>query len=95
MKECVASSVRYIARRDRNLVIEVQHTFRSPLLTVRLHGDMGVEVVQCAISLLTAIPSTLVHALNFFVTSARALVLLGAGNGNKGVNLRQMMLLVN
>ena len=62
---------------------------------MRLHGDMGVEVVQCAISLLTAIPSTLIHTLDFFVSSTRALVLLGTGNGNEGVDLRQMMLSVN
>lgn len=61
-------------------------------MTVRLHRNMGVEVVQCAISLLAAIPTTLVHALDFFITSARALVLLGTRNRDKGVDLRQMML---
>lgn len=60
---------------------------------MRLHGDMGVKMVQRAISLLAAIPTTLVHALNLFVTSARALVLLGTRDRNERVDLRQTMLL--
>jgi len=63
------------------------HTFRSSLLAVRLHGDVGIEMVQSAISLLTTVPSALVHALDFFVSSAGTLVLLGARNGDEGVNL--------
>jgi hypothetical protein len=49
---------------------------------------MSIEMVQCAISLLAAIPTTLVHALDFLITSARALVLLGTGDGDERVNLR-------
>ena len=52
-----------------------------------LHGDMGVKVIQSTISLLTAIPSTLVHALDFLVSAAGALVLLGTGDRDEGVNL--------
>ena len=48
---------------------------------------MGIEMVQRAISLLASIPSTLVHALDLFVTSARALVLLGTGDRDEGVDL--------
>ena len=56
-----------------------------------LHGDMGIQMVQCSVSLLASIISTLVHALNLFVAAARALMLLGTGNGNEGVNLRKRM----
>ena len=66
---------------------EVEHTFRGSLLTMRLHGDMGIEMVQRAISLLATIPATFVHALNFFIPSSGALMLLGAGNRDKGVDL--------
>ena len=69
-----------------------KHTFRCTLLTVRLHSNVRIEMVQRAISLLTAVPSTLIHALDFFVASSRTLVLLGARDGYKRVNLRQMML---
>jgi len=61
-------------------------------LTVRLHGDVGVEVVQGTISLLAAVPSTLIHTLNFLITTSRTLMLLGAGNRNEGVNLWYVLL---
>jgi len=64
-------------------------------LAVRLHGDMGIEMIQCAISLLASVPSTLVHALDLFISSTRALVLLGTGNRNEGVDLRGKVLLAN
>lgn len=56
---------------------------------MRLHGDMGVEVVKSAIGLLATIPSTLVHSLNFLVSSSRSLVLLCARNGDKRVDLKR------
>jgi hypothetical protein len=62
-------------------------TFRCSLLSVGLHGNVSVKVVQRAIGFFTAIPSTLVHALDLFVSSSRSLMLLSTGNGNKGVNL--------
>jgi hypothetical protein len=65
----------------------VPHTFRSALRPVRLHGDVRVEVVQRTVGLLAAVPPTLVHALDLFVASAGALVLLGPGDGDEGVNL--------
>lgn len=43
-------------------------------------------MVQCTISLLAAVPTTLVHALNFFVATPGTLVLLRAGNGHERVN---------
>jgi len=58
-------------------------TFRSSFLPVSLHGHMGVQVVQRAICLLAPVPTALVHALNFFISSSRSLVLLGARNGDK------------
>ena len=72
---------------------EIMHTFRSSLLAVRLHGDVGIKMVQSSVSLLTAIPATLVHALNFFIASAGSLVLLGTGNWDERVDLGQVMLL--
>jgi hypothetical protein len=48
---------------------------------------MGVEVVQCAICLLAPVPPTLVHPLDLLIPSSGSLVLLGAGDGNKGINL--------
>ena len=56
---------------------------------MRLHRNVGIEVVQCAIGLFTSIPSTFVHALDFLVATAGALVLLGARDGDEGVDLRE------
>ena len=60
-----------------------RHTFRSALGAVRLHGHMGIEMIQGSVSLFTPIPSALVHALDLLVSSSRALVLLGTWNGDK------------
>jgi hypothetical protein len=54
---------------------------------VRLHGDMRVQVIERAICLLTTLPTTLVHSFDFFISTAGALVLLGTGNGNEGIDL--------
>lgn len=54
-----------------------------------LHCDMGVQVVKRPIRLLTPIPSALVHALNFLVSSPRPLVLLSSGNWDEGVDLQE------
>lgn len=70
-----------------------KHTFRRTLLAVRLHGDMGVQVVQSTICLFATIPSTLVHTLDLFVSTARTLMLLSTGNRDEGVDLRERMLL--
>ncbi len=50
---------------------------------------MRIKVVQCPICLLAALPSALVHTLNFLIAAARALVLLSTGDGDEGVDLRQ------
>ena len=53
---------------------------------MRLHGDVCIEVIQGAVSFLTAIPATLVHSFDFFVPSTWSLLLVGAGNGHKRVD---------
>lgn len=55
---------------------------------------MCIKVIQGTISLLAAVPSALVHSLDFLISSSGSLVLLGAGNGDERVNLCQMMLLI-
>lgn len=55
---------------------------------MRLHGHVRIQVVQSAIRFLTPVPATLVHTLNFFVTTARALMLLCTGNRNERVDLK-------
>jgi hypothetical protein len=67
--------------------MKLKHTFWSAFLAVRLHGNMGIQVIKCAIGLLAAIPSTFIHALNFFITSPWAFVLLRAGDRDEGVYL--------
>jgi hypothetical protein len=66
---------------------KVIHTFWSSFVSVRLHGDMRVQVIERAICLLTTLPTTLVHSFDFFISTAGALVLLGTGNGNEGIDL--------
>ena len=58
---------------------------------MRLHSDMGIQMIERAICLLTSLPSTLVHTLNLFIAPARSLMLLGAGNRDKRINLRKRM----
>jgi hypothetical protein len=48
-------------------------------------------MVKSAISLLTSVPATFVHALDFFVSPTWPLVLLRAWNWNKRVNSRKWM----
>jgi hypothetical protein len=52
---------------------------------------MRVQVIESAICLLTTLPATLVHSLDFFVSTTRALVLLGTGNWNKGIDLLELV----
>lgn len=63
-------------------------TFRSSLDAVGLHGHMCIQMIQCAIGLLAAIPATLVHSLNFLISTTRPLVLLSARDRNKRVHLQ-------
>jgi hypothetical protein len=65
------------------LLSDLLELFRSALGAVRLHGHMGIEMIQGSVSLFTPIPSALVHALDLLVSSSRALVLLGTWNGDK------------
>lgn len=70
-------------------------TFWGALLTVRLHSNMGVQVVQSTICLLTSIPSALVHTLNLLITTAGTLMLLGTWDRNERVDLCQMLLTIS
>jgi hypothetical protein len=63
------------------------HTVWSSLLTVRLHSNMSVQVVQSTVSFLATVPAALVHALNIYVSPPRSLVL----RARIGVNWRQRM----
>lgn len=83
------------ARQETNLRNREQLTFGCSLLSVRLHRNVSVQVVQCTIGFFTAIPSTLVHALNLLVSSPRSFVLLRTWNGNEGVNLRKLVMLIS
>jgi hypothetical protein len=58
----------------------IKHTFRSALLTMRLHRDVRVQMIERAIGLLAPVPATLVHALDLFIAPTRSLMLLRAWN---------------
>lgn len=70
-------------------------TFRSAFLAVRLHRDVGVQVVECAVSLFAAVPATLVHALDLLVATSGALMLLSTRDGDKRVDLSKIALVNN
>lgn len=70
---------------------DLKLTLWSSLLTVRLHRDMRVQVVQGAVGLFASVPAAFVHALDFLVSPARTLVLLRAWNWDKRVDGRQRM----
>jgi len=52
---------------------------------MRLHSNMGIQVVQRAICLFTAIPSALIHALNLLISTTWTLVLLCTWDGYKWI----------
>jgi hypothetical protein len=62
-------------------------TFRCSFLSVRLHGDMRIQVVECAICFLAAVPPALVHAFYFLVSPPGPFVLLRTWNWDERVNL--------
>jgi hypothetical protein len=45
---------------------------------MRLHCNVSIQMIEGTVSFLATIPAALVHALNFLVSPARALVLLCA-----------------
>ena len=51
-------------------------TFGCAFWTMRLHRDVSIQMIECAVCLLATVPAALVHAFDFFVSPARALVLL-------------------
>lgn len=63
------------------------HTFWSSLGSMGLHRDVCIQVIKCAVSLLTTIPAAFVHSFNFFIATTRALMLLSTWDGNKRINL--------
>jgi hypothetical protein len=52
-----------------------------------LHGNVSIQVIQSAVGFLATSPPAFIHAFYFFIASPGALVLLGAGNGHKRINL--------
>ena len=58
-------------------------TFGSALLTVRLHCNVRIQMIQCAIGLFTSLPTAFVHAFYFLIPTPGALVLLSTGNRHK------------
>jgi hypothetical protein len=67
-------------------------TLWRALLSVTLHCDMSIKVVERTIRLFATIPATLVHALDLLVSPARSLVLLSSRNWYKRVNLIRALL---
>lgn len=53
-------------------------TLRNTFLAVRLHGDVGIQVVQGTVGLLAAVPTAFVHTFDLLITSTGPFVLLGA-----------------
>lgn len=89
-KDRVLPSAKYATNqgmRQETMVRYSQRTFGSSLLSMRLHGDVGIEMVQSAVGLFATVPATLVHALNLLVSSSRTLMLLRSGDGHERVNL--------
>lgn len=54
---------------------------------VRLHGYVRIQMVQRAIRLFAALPSTLIHPLDFFIATTGPLVLLRAWDRHEGIHL--------
>lgn len=66
--------------------------FGNALLSMRLHSDVSIQMVQSAVGLLASVPATLVHALNFLIASARSFMLLSARNRDETKDLGTSML---
>lgn len=71
------------------LFADLLELFGCSLLTMRLHCDVRVQVVESTVGLLAPIPATLVHALDLLVASAWSLVLLRTWNRYEGVDCRE------
>lgn len=63
------------------------HTFWSALLSMRLHSDVRIKMIQCTIRLLTAIPSAFIHSLDLLIPPTWSFVLLCTRNRYKGIHL--------
>jgi hypothetical protein len=84
--KCLSSAQGFERPPVSHLDETIVRTFRSSLLAMRLHRNVCVQMVKGAIGLLTSIPATFVHALNFFISPTWPLVLLRTWDWNKGVN---------
>jgi len=60
--------------------------FGCAFWTMRLHRDVSIQMIECAVCLLATVPAALVHAFDFFVSPARALVLLCTWDWHEGVD---------
>lgn len=67
-------------------------TLGNSLLAMGLHGDVRVQVVECAIGFLTSVPAALVHTFNLLISTTGALVLLGSRDRNKTIDLNMTVL---
>ena len=54
---------------------------------MRLHGHMRIQMVEGAVSFLASLMPAFVHALDLFVATAGAFVLLRSGNRHEGIHL--------
>jgi len=73
------------------LLSDLLEFFGCSLLSVRLHRDMRIQMVERAICFLASIPAAFVHAFDFFVATSGTLVLLGTGDRDERVDLRKRM----
>ena len=62
-------------------------TFGSSLEAMGLHGHVRIQMIQRAICFFAVRPTTLVHPLDFFISTAGSLMLLRAWDRDKGVHL--------
>jgi hypothetical protein len=57
---------------------------------MRLHCDVGIQVVKGSIGLLATLPAALVHALDFFIASSGTLVLLRTRDWHERIDGREL-----
>ena len=55
---------------------------------MRLHRDVRIQVVKRSVRLFASIPAALVHALDFFISATRSLMLLRTRDGHERVDRR-------
>ena len=70
-------------------------TFRSSFLTMSLHCDVCIQVIKCTVCLFAILMSTLVYAINFFISTSRAFRLLSPWDWYEGIDLLMISLAVS